>query len=155
MKKQRQRIHHPVSSPFASPKAVVQQHMKQESDINQIVERARRGIPPTNVRSPGVFADVSNTPQDLTAAFSQVESAWEAFNTLPARARDELSNDPRRLASANADFFIRHGLTVPKEEPQAKPGAHQESEGGRPSGKEAKPPKASKKPSTPEPEAQD
>jgi len=116
--KQHRRITNPKNSPYASPKAVVQQHLKDGTDINQIVARARRGIPPTNVREPGQFIDLSKIPEDLTQAFNQVESAWESFMTLPARAREELGNDPRRLSTADLGFFERHGLTRPKAVPE-------------------------------------
>jgi len=143
MSKKPRRVYHPGSSPFASPKAVVQQHLKQDSDINQIVAKARRGITPTNLRPGGVFADVSKMPSDLTEAFATVETAWESFMELPAKAREELNNDPRRLTKANADFFKRHGLLNP---PKEAPGSSQEplpgSGGVAPVKKAAKQPKA-------------
>jgi len=148
----RRRVQHPIDSVHASSKAVTQQHLKEESDINYIVSRARRGIPPTNVRAVGEFRDNYDSPESLTDAYARVERAEEAFSSLPARARDELGNDPRNLLKATPEFFSRHGLITPKEEPEAPPQARQESEGGRPSGK----PKASSKaPKAPIPDDDD
>lgn len=142
----RRRVYHPGKSPFASPKAVVQQHLAKEADINTIVERARRGIAPSNVRNPGVYRDVSNMPSDLTEAFAVVDSAWDSFMSLPAKAREELGNDPRRLTKAPSDFFVRHGLiNPPKESPGASPGSPGGSGEGSPvstSKKGSKAPKA-------------
>lgn len=149
----RRRVYHPASSSFASPKAVVQQHMKNDADINTIVARAKKGIVPSNIRQQGVFADVSNLPQDLTEAFSRVENALDLFGQLPAKAREELGNDPRRLSKAPMDFFVRHGLaTIPKEAPGDRQEAHQGSGGGRPPKKEPKAPKA---PQAPTPDQDD
>lgn len=136
------RIYHPKNSPFASQKAVVQQHLAKEADINTIVERARRGIAPTNLRSPGVYADVSQMPSDLTEAFAVVDSAWDSFMSLPAKAREELSNDPRRLTKAPADFFVRHGLINP---PVQSPGDSPGSPGGSGEGSPATPSKKASK----------
>jgi len=137
----RRRITNPINSPFANPKAVVQQHLKDGTDINQIVARARRGIAPSNVREPGRFIDVSNIPQDLTEAFNSVESAWESFMTLPAKAREELGNDPRQLSRAGPEFFKRHGmLKTPIETPEVLPPEVHGGKGGVPP-KAAKPPK--------------
>jgi len=138
------RITHPKNSVFKNPKAVLQQHMKDSTDINEIVARARRGIAPTNTRERGNFVDISNVPQDLTEAFNTVDRAWDSFMTLPARAREELGNDPRRLLQANADFFKRHGILHDKVDAPlgAKPAAEsrvdQGSGGGRPPKKAAK-----------------
>lgn len=135
----RRRVTHPVKSPFANPKAVAQQHLAGEADINQIVARARRGISPTNVRSGGVFADVSSMPSDLTDAFDRVEHAMDLFSRLPAKAREELGNDPRRLVHANLDFFKRHGLAAPEAQPESSQAAPKGAGEGSPA-------KASKKP---------
>lgn len=116
----RRRVTNPVGSPFASPKAVVQQHFAKEVDVNEIVARAKRGIAPSRVnQSQGQFADLSSVPQDLTEAFSRVEAAWDLFEQLPARAREELGNDPRRLSKAPMDFFVKHGLASLREAPES------------------------------------
>lgn len=146
-KRRRPRVFNPVGSPHKSPKAVVQQHFKKETDINAIVERARRGIPPTNVRDRGAFVDLSNMPHDLTEAFARVESAWDSFQQLPAKAREELSNDPRNLFKVTPDFLVRHGLAKARTQ---SPETAQGSPGGA---GEGSPAKASKKPSKEAPKA--
>jgi len=128
--KLRRRVTNPTNSPFASKKAVVQQHLAAETDINGIIARAKRGIPPTSTRGPGSFVDLSDTPEDLTEAFQRVEKALDAFESLPALARQELGNDPRRLLQADEAFLQRHGMLPkppasapqePAKPPQAKP----------------------------------
>lgn len=142
----RRRVTNPVGSKYASPKAVVQQHMARECDINVIVERAKRGIMPGTVREPGLFADVSGLPQDLTEAFSRVEQANELFAQLPAKAREDLRNDPRMLLKADADFFVKHGLAIPRDKG---PGVRQDPPAGAGEGSPAKPSKkASKAPNS-------
>lgn len=122
--RKRIRVTHPTSNPWASPKAVVQTQFRRETDINQIVERARRGIAPTNTRVPS-YADFSDSPESLTDAFQRVEHALDAFEALPAKARLELNNDPRNLFKVDGEFFQRHGLTedVPPEAPTPSPEA--------------------------------
>lgn len=119
--RKRVRVTHPTDSPFASEKAVTQQHLVEAADINAIVAKARRGIAPTNVRDPssGRFADLGDSPQDLTEAYARVQRAEEAFASLPARARDELGNDPRKLLQADGEFFVRHGLAELVQPPEA------------------------------------
>jgi len=121
--REHRRVVHPKGSPFASPKAKVQEHLAASCDINEIVAKARRGIAPTNVRE-GVpsYLDVSDSPESLQDAYSRVEKAEAAFSALPAKARAELDNDPRRLLAVQGDFFERHGLTNPKPpEPSPEP----------------------------------
>lgn len=148
LSRERRRVTNPKGSVFASPKAVVQNHFKNQSDINLIVERARKGIMPSNVRQPGQYLDVSDTAHTLDEAFARVERAWEAFDSLPSGVRAELDNDPRKLLAAGKDFYEKHGLLMSKEDAVAvSPGRLQESEGARPSEKDPKGPnKASKKP---------
>lgn len=149
----RRRVVHPTGSPFASSKAVVQQHMKDEADINRIVERARRGIAPSISRSEGAYVDMSNAPQDLTEAFARVEAAYDLFGHLPAKARDELGNDPRNLLKADAAFMLRHGLSVPRKDPSQSSAEGQEGSGGSAPVKPSK--KASKGSRAPAPDQED
>lgn len=154
MKRTRRRIVHPLNSPFASPKAVTQQHMKVESDINTIVAKARRGIPPTNIRQDGRFADLSNAPEDLTDAFGRVQNAIDLFEQLPAKARQELGNDPRRLLEATPEFMVRHGLAKALQEPSVDPAPGQGASGGTEPPQAPKGPKKAVKPAQPD-ETQD
>lgn len=117
--RKRRRVTHPTGSPFASPKAKVQTQFRRDTDINQIVERARRGIAPTNTRVPS-YADFSDAPESLTEAFQRVERAWDAFEALPAKARLELNNDPRQLFRCDDEFFRRHGLVM-EQDPDSDP----------------------------------
>lgn len=142
----RRRVTAPVGSKFASPKAVVQQHLAKDADINTIVAKAKRGIAPSNARGPGVFADVSQMPKDLTEAFALVDQAWDSFSALPAKAREELDNDPRRLVKQGPEFFLRHGLMIPKEAPGVRQDAPEGAGEGSPASASKKGSKGAKAP---------
>lgn len=139
--RERRRIVHPKGSPFASKKAKTQQHLMGDCDINTIVARAKKGIMPSNVRqSQPSYLDVSETPDSLMDAYERVHRAEDAFMALPAKAREELDNDPRRLPRAGREFFERHGLVKPQPKgipPEAAPepakGAGKTPKGSAPS----------------------
>lgn len=116
-----------VAQPKANPltraeKAITIQEPKAEADINNIVKRALRGQPITwlNEAAPR-YGDFTETP-GLMEMYDKVLKAHEAFDALPAAARRELGNDPRELFRAPKEFFERHGLMKPKEEPKPDPG---------------------------------
>jgi len=89
----------------------VQQQFKEDCDINGMVVKARRGIPPKFVRKGQPhYADFSNVP-DLTEAFSIMERATESFRALPAALRLELHNDPRNLGQLTLEQAERYRLT--------------------------------------------
>lgn len=92
---------------------VVRQEPASQTDINEIIRRAKAGESPQwiNQRQP-VFGDVSELPKDLTSAYSQIERAEEAFYALPAKFRQALDNDPRNLLIAPQELFAEHGLTL-------------------------------------------
>lgn len=123
---------------------IVDQSDRDKVNINKIIERARRtGIWPTPNRSP-IYADVSSAPKDLLSAFAVVESAKEAFMTLPAKLRRELNDDPRNLEpwladEANAEQAEKYGLITPKMDAVKLPESDFSSQG------EATPPKSSQK----------
>lgn len=75
---------------------LVQQHHKEECDINTIVERfGLAGTVPENFRMPlsGDFTGIS----DFHQAANLVVAAEEAFMQLPAELRKEFNHDPARL----------------------------------------------------------
>lgn len=94
-----------------------QQSMKDECDINVIIERFGMGYKmPENFRSP-TYGDFSNIG-DYHTALNELASAGEAFDTLPALVRDRFKNDVYNLMTfvadeSNRDEAIKMGL-IPK-----------------------------------------
>lgn len=128
------RVRSPMEILETPDNCLTKQEFKTECDMNVIVRRAMKGIPPawTNPNSPQ-YGDFSNTPS-LTEAYELIENAQEAFMNLPDELRRELDNDPRNISELTQDQISRYGLgKAPKKEAEAVPPPHQESEGGRPS----------------------
>lgn len=79
-------------------KVTVQQNMKQDSDINDIVQRnavlsfQNRG----KEANEGFFADVSEMG-DFRAYRTRIARINEKFNSLPSYIRRRFDNDPARL----------------------------------------------------------
>lgn len=74
----------------------VQQHLKDEVDINTIVKRF--GIThqvPAGVPG-GIFGDFTDV-SDYESAVAKIERAQEGFLTLPADVRERFGNDPGKL----------------------------------------------------------
>lgn len=94
--------------------SLAQQHMKDECDINVIVERF--GVTGQLPQSPieplyGDFSGVS----DYHTALNKVKAADEAFMGLPAKLRAKFDNDPNALLQflnneQNRDEAIMLGL---------------------------------------------
>lgn len=99
----------PILSEEDKPKKT-QQQFKSEVDINRIVEKARRGIVPTFLaKGTPVFGDFSHVP-DLTEAYDAIERAQEAFMSLPAKLRQELDNDPRKIVELTEEQVDRYKI---------------------------------------------
>jgi phage internal scaffolding protein len=94
--------------------SLAQQHMKDECDINVIVERfGVTGQLPVRVIEPsyGDFSGVS----DYHTALNKIKAADEAFMALPAKLRAKFDHDPNALLNfleneANKDEAIQLGL---------------------------------------------
>lgn len=70
------------------------QSFREESDINSIVAKARRGQAVTHVaRSLPVFMDVSEVG-DYRTALDMLRQTDEFFSRLPAKVRAVFNNDP-------------------------------------------------------------
>lgn len=97
-------------------KLLTQQQFKEECDMNRIVERAMKGIPPRFLaKGTPRYGDFSNVP-DLQGAYDLIGRAHEAFMALPAALRKELGNDPAQLQHITSDQVERYKLGKPKEE---------------------------------------
>jgi phage internal scaffolding protein len=94
--------------------SLAQQHMKDECDINVIVERfGVTGQLPVRAIEPsyGDFSGVS----DYHTALNKIKAADEAFMALPAKLRAKFDHDPNALLNfleneANKDEAIELGL---------------------------------------------
>jgi len=75
---------------------LTQQHLKDEVDINVMLERFKvTGVMPVNVRLPqyGDFTGIS----DFRSAMDAVRSASDQFMSLPAAVRARFGNDPQQF----------------------------------------------------------
>jgi len=94
--------------------SLAQQHMKDECDINTIVERfGVTGQLPVRAIEPsyGDFSGVS----DYHTALNKIKAADEAFMALPGKLRAKFDNDPNALLNfleneANRNEAIELGL---------------------------------------------
>ncbi len=94
--------------------SLAQQHMRDECDINVIVERfGVTGQLPVRAIEPsyGDFSGVS----DYHTAMNKIKAADEAFMALPAKLRAKFDHDPNALLNfleneANRDEAIQLGL---------------------------------------------
>jgi len=107
------------------------QSFERESNINVIVERARRaGALPPPERKPR-YGDFSNVP-DFQTALEHVHHTQDLFSQLPARIRQACANDPgeflRRLSDpALQKLMVEEGLATLKELPPRQPDPNQPS----------------------------
>lgn len=97
----------------------VQQHMKEQCDINQIMAKYEKGQVIQHVnRYQGAYGDFTMAP-DYHEALNRLRSAEEMFGTLPARLREKFANDPGNFLDfvnnpENEDEMRKMGL-LPKE----------------------------------------
>lgn len=102
--------------------SLAKESMKEETDINVIVERfGITGQLPQGLRAPtyGDFTEV----MDFHTAMNAVAQAGEAFDRMPAEIRARFNNDPGAFVDfcskeENRAEMQKMGLIVPKEETQ-------------------------------------
>lgn len=76
--------------------SLVQQHFREEADINTIVRRfGMTGQMPSGVAG-GVYGDFTGI-EDYASAVERIERARDGFMTLPPEVRERFGNDPGRL----------------------------------------------------------
>lgn len=89
-----------------NPEKRAQQNMKEQVNINRIIERAKRGQ--IDIRAIGnsmpQYGDFTNITS-YADAYLQVQAAQAEFNLLPAKIRDRFRNDPGQLI----DFLMDNG----------------------------------------------
>ena len=112
----------PVHDPEIHGPSLVQQHFKEEVDINRIVKRyAETGILTHFMKQQADYAFAPSTT--FTEAMFMVTEAQEQFNQLPAEARAHFNNDPATFLDAAHDEgrrqeFVDLGL-IPEPQEQA------------------------------------
>jgi len=83
-------------APSERDAAVVQQHYKNDVDVNTIVRRfGVTGEMPVG-RAQGVYADFAGI-EDFEGASARVADAWKRFYALPPEVRAEFDNSPAEL----------------------------------------------------------
>lgn len=113
----------PLVFPKDEPK-LTQQSAKDECDINQIVERARRGADlSAMVRTGAMYGDFSSLP-DLKSALLIVRQAESLFGAMDAHVRKRFGNDPVNMIEflkddRNRDEAIALGLVKDPKVPAA------------------------------------
>lgn len=98
-----------------------QQHLKQESDVNSILEKYKRGIPITHVNNSKPLTGDFSQYQDFKTNKDLVVKTFNQFMALPAHLRKRFGNDPENLIDfvsddQNYDEAIKLGLVPPKPE---------------------------------------
>lgn len=106
------------------PESHVQQHMRDECDINVLVARFSSGaavLPPPPPPSDQDFTQVT----DFMGAMNQIRRAQESFAALPSAVRAEFNNDPARMLERLQDESwamtkgVELGLVIPRPAPAA------------------------------------
>lgn len=107
---------------FSHSPSRAQQHFRDETDINVMVQRFQRtGVPPV----PPVPAMAEfNQIFDFQSAMDTVVKAKQAFAALPSKVRSRFQNDPGQFLEffndpSNADEAVRLGLASALPEPPA------------------------------------
>ena len=95
--------------------SLVQQNMKDEQDVNAIMDKWRRtGDPGIFQKTNGEFIDATEAV-DYQTALNIIKDAESAFIALPSALRKELDNSPAKFLEfmhdpANADKIQEYGL---------------------------------------------
>lgn len=102
------------SMTFAKPSRT-QQHFKEESDINFIVNRFLKTGTLPDVNPSAMYGDFLHAPGSYQEALNLVIEAQDGFNALPAEMRARFNNDPGELLTFlqdenNRDEAITLGL---------------------------------------------
>lgn len=137
----RRKVTAPVHDPEIHGPSMVQQHFKEECDINRIILKfTETGFVSHQMPGLPTFGEAPATT--FTEAMFIVSEAQETFNGLPAEIRDHFGNDPQAFLDAFNDesqkeTLIELGLLESRPPPEAvlvrlegdMPGAAQASPG--------------------------
>ena len=119
----RRRVTAPKHDPEIHGPSMVQQHFKDECDINRIILRfTETGMVSHTNPNPPSFGDAPATTFD--EAMFLIKEAQDQFDDLPAEIRAHFQNDPGQFVAAFEDADRREeltelGLIRPEEKPEA------------------------------------
>lgn len=124
----RTRFNHPFTpKPFVAGDSMAQEHIKEYSDINILVQRfTRAGITPSAAQQ-GQFLDLTSPfVSDLMSAENMLLKAHQGFMGLPAETRLKFGNNAVNMASwlsdeKNHDEARKMGLLPALKEPAISP----------------------------------
>lgn len=112
------------AAPIGGP-SLTRQEFADECDVNNIMQRYEQHLadPMRSVRQP-VYYDFTQMPDSLMEAMAVMNSAHDAFMTLPASVRKEFENDAAMFADfasnpENLEQMRTWGLAPPKKAPDA------------------------------------
>lgn len=100
--------------------SMTRQEFAAECDINALMARYdKTGMLPANRPGEAFYYDFTEMPSDLLGVLAVMDSANEAFMTLPAVVRKEFDNDAARFLMfasdpGNLDQMRDWGLAAPK-----------------------------------------
>ncbi len=109
---------HRFDKTFPEGQGRTHQSGNDDADINTIMQHYRTTGFITNIKlGTPVYEDFSNA-EDYYASLNKVRKASDLFNSLPARVRAKVNNDPAQLINfvedpANAEELIKLGLVEP------------------------------------------
>lgn len=115
-----------LSGVDTGPETMVQQHFRDEVDVNTIVRRFGLSSDLPAAVNAGVYGDFTGI-EDYASAVAAIDRAHEGFMRLPAQVREKFDNDPGRLISAahsmsEADFLSAFAEKVQDGQPAAPAG---------------------------------
>lgn len=91
---------------------LVQQHFKNDCDIQTILRKVQMGDLALLDASKGRFMDLFDAPEDLSEAYRRVAQIDELFGSLPSKLRERFSHDPAEFAewldTHHAESDIKH-----------------------------------------------
>lgn len=76
----------------------VQQHFKNDCDMQTILRKIQMGDLALLDASKGRFMDLFDAPEDLSEAYRRVAQIDELFGSLPSKLRERFSHDPAEFA---------------------------------------------------------
>lgn len=102
---------------------IVQQHMKEEVDINNIVRRFGLTYDLPAWRGEGMYGDFTGI-SDYESAVAKIRAVDDRFLAMPAEIRDRFKNDPAELVRwadsvTEAEFDAMMAPKAPVVEPVA------------------------------------
>lgn len=111
----------PVNHPLSGEPSRTKQEFKNEVNINEIINRMRRGINPPQWMTAATprYGDFSNMPTSFQEAYAIVEAGEAAFRALPLEFRRALDHNPANLASAPRSLYEQFGLLKKPDDAEA------------------------------------